>query len=200
MQNTHSVLPQFSYDTYLVRRKVFKLFGAAFHIYNPDGEVAFYSKQKAFKLKEDIRVYTSEEMTTEALIIQARNIIDFSATYDVIDPASGNKIGAVQRKGMKSIFKDEWIFMNSDDKIIGTIKEDSAVLALIRRFLTNLIPQTFHGESEGKEVCIFKQKFNPFIAKVELDFSMDNEGILDRRLGIACAVLLSAIEGKQQSY
>ena len=65
-QNTQSSIPDaFTHESYLVRRKIFKLFGAAFHIYDPNGRVAFYSKMKAFKLKEDIRLYTGEDMRTE---------------------------------------------------------------------------------------------------------------------------------------
>ena len=188
----------FRHTSYLVRRKIFKLFGAAFHIYDPSGAIAFYSKQKAFKMREDIRLYTGEDMQTEVLSIQARQIIDFSAAYDVIDPASNTKVGALKRKGLKSILKDEWIIMDAEDREIGLIKEDSAFLALVRRFLVNLIPQTYYGEmADGQRVCLFKQNFNPFVMKIKLDFSMDTEGRLDRRLGIAGAVLLCAIEGKQ---
>lgn len=50
---------------------------------------------------------------------------------------------------------------------------------------------------KGKQVCIFKQNFNPFVMKINLDYSLDGEGLLDRRLGIAAAILLCAIEGKQ---
>ncbi|MCD5397687.1 hypothetical protein LR003_01970 [candidate division NPL-UPA2 bacterium] len=187
----------FTHDSYLIRRKIFKLFGAAFHIFDPNGKVVFYSKMKAFKLKEDIRLYTGEDMHTEVLTIQARQIIDFAATYDVFDPTTNTKVGALKRKGLKSIFKDEWIIMDTEDREIGYIKEDSALLALIRRFLTNLIPQKYHGELNGEQVCIFKQNFNPFVVKINLDFSMDEKDLLDRRLGIAGAVLLCAIEGKQ---
>jgi hypothetical protein len=42
-----------------------------------------------------------------------------------------------------------------------------------------------------------KQKFNPFVMKINLDYSMDVNGLLDRRLGIAGAILLCAMEGKQ---
>jgi hypothetical protein len=42
-----------------------------------------------------------------------------------------------------------------------------------------------------------KQKFNPFVMKINLDYSMDVNGLLDRRLGIAEAILLCAMEGKQ---
>lgn len=194
---TTELMDAFKLDTYLVHRKVFKLAGAAFHIYDRNENVVFFSKMKAFKLKEDIRLYTGEDMQTEALCIQARQVIDFSAAYDVIDSPSGKKIGALKRRGMKSILKDEWIIMDQDDREIGKIKEDSAALALIRRFLTNLIPQKYYGELQGKQVCTFQQNFNPFVMKINLDFSMDKDGALDRRLGIAGAVLLCAIEGKQ---
>ena len=197
-QNRQFSIPEvFTHERYLVRRKIFKLFGAAFHIYDPSGRVAFYSKQKVFKLKEDIRIYTGEDMRREVLIIKARQIIDISAAYDVIDPVTNTKVGALKRKGLKSILKDEWIIMDAEDKEIGFIKEDSTLLALIRRFLTNLIPQKYYGELNGEQVCLFKQNFNPFVMKINLDFSMDRKGLLDRRLGIAGAVLLCAIEGKQ---
>jgi len=189
---------RFNYPTYLVRKKVFKLFGGAFHITDPSGAVVFYSEQKAFKLREDIRLYTGEDKQTEALVIKARQIIDFSAAYDVVDRTTNEKVGALKRKGFKSTFlKDEWIFMNQVDQEIGTIQEDNLFLALVRRFLVNLIPQGYHGDIGGREVCTFKQNFNPFVTKITVDFSQDFNRLLDRRLGIAAAVLLCAIEGKQ---
>jgi len=187
-----------NHSTYLIRRKIFKLFGGAFHIYDPTGQLAFYSRLKAFKLKEDIRLYTGEDMKTEALVIKARQVLDISATYDVIDPSTNQQVGALRRKGLKSMLKDEWIFMDTNDREIGYVKEDSMVLALVRRFLTNLIPQKYHGDIGGSQVCTFKQNFNPFVMKITADFSPDINGLLDRRLGIAAAVLLSAIEGRQR--
>lgn len=187
----------YAHTSFTVRRKVFKIFGAAFHIYDPQGNVAFYSSLKAFKLREEIRLFASEAMQEELLSIRARQILDIAAVYDVVDSRTGEKVGAVKRKGLKSILKDEWILMDTADNEIGMITEDSMALALVRRFLTNLIPQTFQGTVNGKDVCVFKQNFNPFVLKVNLDFSPDKTGELDRRLGIAAAVLLCAIEGRQ---
>ncbi len=197
MNNDVAQAQVFSHTNYLVRKKFLKLFGAAFHIFDPNGKVVFYSNQKAFKFKEDIRVYTGEDMQTEVLAIIARQVIDFSATYDVIDPVTNVKVGALKRKGMKSIIKDEWIIMDAQDREIGLIQEDNMLLALVRRFLTPLIPQTYNGVVNGKQVCFFKQNFNPFIMKIKLDYSMDTAGLLDRRVGIAAAILLCAIEGKK---
>ncbi len=189
---------QFSHTSYTIKRQIFKIFGGAFRIYDSLGNLVFYSRQKAFKLKEDIRVFTDESMAEELLTIKARQVLDIAAAYDVEDPRTREKVGALRRKGLKSIIRDEWIILDPDDREVGTIKEDSALLAVIRRFLTNLIPQSYTGEVNTRTVFEFKQNFNPFTLNISLDFSPDRDGILDRRLGIAAAVLLTAVEGRQK--
>src|SRR5688500_9747558 len=125
----------FDYQRYIVRRQVFKILGAAFHVYDEAGNLVMYSKQKAFKLKEDIRLYSDESMKVELLTITARSVIDFSAAYDVIDPLAKQKVGAMRRKGWSSFVRDEWMILDSRDQQIGTIKEDSVMAALVRRFI-----------------------------------------------------------------
>jgi uncharacterized protein YxjI len=192
---------RFSHRTYLLQKQFWKMFGGAFRFYDPNGNLVFYSKQKAFKLKEDIRLFSGEDMTREVLSIQARKILDFSATYDVTDSASGQKIGALKRKGLKSMLQDEWQILDVNDREIGLIREESTALAVIRRFVelaSYLLPQTFLGFIGDRPVFTFKQNRNPFLGKIHLDFSADTGNVLDRRLGIAAAVLLCAIEGKQR--
>ena len=184
---------------YLLRRKFFKVFGAALHIFDPNGQVALYAHMKAFKLREDIRLYTGEDMQTEVLTIKARQVLDISATYDVVDAQTHEKVGALKRKGLKSMLRDEWLILDATDQQIGTITEDSTALALIRRLLTNLIPQSFSVEVHGRQVATFRQHFNPIIFKMDVDFTADTGGLLDRRLGLAAAVLLATIEGRQGS-
>jgi hypothetical protein len=193
--STHS---RFAPKRFMIRRKFLKLFGGAFHIFDEAGSVVFYSKMKAFKLKEDLRLYTGEDMQHEVLSIRARSILDFGATYDVVDSTSGEKVGALRRKALRSVLRDEWLILDASDREVGKTREDSLVLALVRRLLTNLVPQTFVGTLAEQPVFVFKQHFNPFVAKIDLDFSMDAHGRLDRRLGIAAAVLMCAIEGRQQ--
>ena len=69
----------YQHDHFLAQRQVFKLLGAAFRLKTADGRLLAYSKQKAFKLREDIRVYSDEAQTVELLHIRADRIIDFSA-------------------------------------------------------------------------------------------------------------------------
>ncbi|MGE5551928.1 MAG: hypothetical protein ACM3ZC_15550 [Bacteroidota bacterium] len=101
----------------------------------------------------------------------------------------------MQRRGFKSIIRDEWNILDADDRPIGVLKEDS--LAILRRFI-NLIPQEFHVEINGVQVCTLKQNFNPFTLRLAVDFTADRTNLFDRRLGLAAAVLLCAIEQRQQ--
>jgi uncharacterized protein YxjI len=188
---------RFSGRKYLLTRKLFKLVGADFRITDEAGNLVLFVHQKGFRLKEDIRVYADESKGTELLTIRARQIIDFAAAYDVIDASTGEKLGAMKRKGWKSIVRDEWIIMNSADMEIGTVVEDSMVVALVRRFLTNLVPQSFDVLMGGQKVCDLTQSWNPFLFKLNIDFAAGPE-VFDRRLGLAVAVLISAIEGRQR--
>ena len=190
-------------DTFLLRRKFFKIFGQSFHIYDSNNQVCFFAKLKAFKLKEDIRIYADTNKQTELLRIQARSVIDFGTTYDIIDSSEDVKLGALRRKGLKSLFRDSWIILDTNDEEIGTLKEDGGALALLRRlgnFGNLIMPQTFNAEVNGQQVASFRQRRNPFIAKLDLDFSMDYQQLLDRRMGIAAALLIGAIEGQQKNH
>jgi len=187
----------FDQDRYLIRRKVLKIFGASFHIYDPQGKLLGFSRQKAFKLREDIRVYSDESLSHELLTIHARQIVDFSAAYDVLDPADSRKVGAARRKGFSSILRDSWEILDADDRPIATVQEDSMLKALLRRFLSNLIPQTFHVRSTGgEELATFHVHFNPFIYKLSVEVQPRSSA--DRRLILAVAILVAAIEGRQQ--
>jgi len=181
---------------YTIRRQVFKLFGAAFHVYDGDGQLVGYSKQKAFKLKEDIRVYTDESMSTELLTIQARAIIDFSAAYDILDAQTGERVGAARRKGWSSIVRDSWELLDASETPVAKIQEDSMMMALMRRFLSNLIPQNFNVTSDaGQEFAEYRQHFNPFVYRLTVTINPDST--IDPRLILGGAILISAIEGRQ---
>jgi len=187
--------PIFELGHYMIRRKVLKIFGSSFHVFDGDRIVGF-SKQKAFKLKEDIRVYSDESLNDELLNIHARQIVDFSAAYDVIDSQSGEKVGAARRKGFSSIVRDSWELLDADDQPLARLQEDSIGMAMARRFLSNLIPQTFHLDDGGERPVKFKQRFNPFIYK--LDVTIPESAAPDRRLIFGAAVLIAAIEGRQK--
>ena len=195
MVATKEINPAFRHRQYIFRRKVFKLFGGAFHVYDENGDVLFYSKQKAFKLREDFRVYSDESRTQELLTIKTPQILDFGATYDVQDASTCEDVGALRRKGLKSIIKDEWVIISKEGQEIGILKETSLITALLSRCI-NLIPQTYTILANDREVAEIKQHFNPFVLKYTMTI-MDASSI-DPRLLVASGILLAGIERRQQ--
>ena len=189
----------FQFPSYLLKRQVFVLAGT-FRFFDPSGNQVMFSQQKMFKLREDIRVYADEAKTQEVLSIKARQIVDFSAAYDVVDTAMNQKVGALRRKGWSSILRDEWEVLDANDQVIGKLFEDSMGLALLRRFLLgSWLPQNYDLTLGETRVADLKQNFNLFRYELNLDFTMDPSQRLDRRLGIAAGLLLAAVEGRQSN-
>ncbi len=188
---------EFSQETYLIRRKVFTLFGGQFHVYDAHGQVVLFSRQKAFKLREDIRVYTDETEKEERLWIRARQIIDFSAAYDVLASQTGELLGTLRRKGFSSLLRDSWEFLDVRGQPMGKIMEDSMMLGLLRRFLTDLIPQAFHATVSGQPVASYRQRFNPFVFKLEVQLAPGASAAIRTEMLLAAGILLTAIEGRQ---
>ena len=198
--NSQAVPELYRHDHLEARRQVFKVFGAAFHLRTIDGLLLAYSKQKAFKLKEDIRVFADEEQTVELLHIQADRVIDFSAAYRVVDAQAGEPIGALRRKGWSSMLRDSWEVLDPQGTVRARVLEDSQFKALVRRFIdwaTILMPQKFLIQVDGQTVATMKQNHNPFVQKYFVDLSLDAEGLLPRPLAVAAVILLLAIEGRQ---
>jgi uncharacterized protein YxjI len=191
--------PIFQFPTYLLRRQAIALTGK-FRFYDPAGRMIMFSEQKMFRLREDIRVYADESKTQEVLSIKARQIMDFSAAYDVVDTELNQKAGALRRKGLRSFLRDEWEVLDANDNVIGQLFEDSVGLALLRRLLLGTwLPQNYDLTIGDMRVADLKQNFNFFRYELNLDFSMDLNRRLDRRVGIAAGILLAAVEGKQSS-
>lgn len=188
----------FQHPTYLLKRQAIALTGR-FRFYDPMGNLVMFSEQKMFRWKEDIRVYADEAKTREVLSIKARQMMDFSASYDVVDTEMNQKVGVLRRKGFRSLLRDEWEVLDENDNVKGLLFEDSVQLALLRRLiLGSWLPQNYDITFGTTRVADLKQNFHLFRYELNLDFSMDVSRMMDRRLGIAAGILLAAVEGKQE--
>ena len=179
--------PRFGHDTYTVRRKFLSFAGAKFHIYGPNDALVLYCKLKAFRLREDIRVYNDESLSQEVIRITTPQILDIGATYDVVDSINGESVGKLRRKGLKSILRDEWLLLDTAGNELGKgagglagAGAGQAVRALRqpRAAPRNTLRPWAGGRWRGS-----RQNFNPLLIKITLDFSADSGDLLDRRLG-----------------
>lgn len=186
-------MPQlFEMDRYLIRTKFWRIFGGVFYFEDLEGNGVAYCKQKRFKLKEDIILFTDESCTEALIQIKARSIMDLGTTYDIIDAQTGVNLGSVKRNFMKSLFKDSWTINDASGNPYGQFIEDS--IAILRRFIP-LIPAKYHFEIAGQQPILMQQRFNPFVKRT--DVMIPPGHLLDRRVIAAMAILSSAIEGRQ---
>jgi len=68
------------------------------------GRSLVYVKQKLFKFKEKVDIFTDNSKSTQIGTIQANKVIDWSARY-FFQSNNGIDIGSVGRKGMRSLWK-----------------------------------------------------------------------------------------------
>ena len=88
------------------------------------GKTIAYVRQKMFKLKEDIQVFSDETKSTVLYTIGADRIIDFNASYNFKND-KGDGLGKVGRKGRKSLLKAHYNIFDRDDKLDYTISEEN---------------------------------------------------------------------------
>jgi uncharacterized protein YxjI len=89
------------------------------------GKIIAYVRQKMFKLKEDILVYSDESKTKINYRIRADRWLDFSAAYALYDE-NGAEIGKIVRKGWRSLWRSTYQIIDQYQKLQYTISEENA--------------------------------------------------------------------------
>ncbi len=181
---------------YKIRKKVLALTNQ-YWIEDGQGRQLAYSRQKMFKIKEDIRVFADENMTHELFRIQQTNWTDTWGTFAVVDSATDQVVGSVQRKALKSMIKGEWDIFDPAQRLIGQIKQETG-RALIRRFVPGgaLVPDKLTIQLNGQPVATIDQQFKLIGDIWEINAQWAPPA-LDRRVLLACALLMGMIERQQ---
>ena len=165
------------------------------------GPIAFV-RQKRMAIKEDIRFYADEQETEELFRIKARSIFDIgSARYDVTD-AQGTPIGVLEHVFGKSLLRSTWRVTDADGGEVMMAQERSVPMAIARRIVDFVpygelvpIPYNFDLVMDGKVIGHMNRKFQ-IRDRYVLDLSGDHDRRLDRRMAIALAVGLDALQNR----
>lgn len=106
----------------------FKLLAIAqqMSITDAQGNLIFYVKQKAFKLKEAVTVFADVNQTQALYTINADKVLDFSARYHFAD-LNGTRFGSVKRQGMKSLWKARYDIMEGEAPVLMIGEENGWV-------------------------------------------------------------------------
>lgn len=106
-----------------------------FNITDRNGNYVAYVRQKMFRLKEDVIVFSDESRTKELFNIKANQWIDFNASYMMTDLLTGKKFGSLARKGVRSIWKARYDIIDENDKPIYQINEDNGWVKVFDSFV-----------------------------------------------------------------
>ena len=106
-----------------------------FNITDRNGNYVAYVRQKMFRMKEDVIVFSDESRTKELFNIKANQWIDFNASYMMTDLLTGKKFGSLARKGVRSIWKARYDIIDEKDKPIYQINEDNGWIKVFDSFL-----------------------------------------------------------------
>lgn len=165
---------------------------------NPDGsegEQVGFAEQKRMKLKEEVNVFTDESRATLLFSFKARQVFDLGATYDVRG-ADGSTLGTFRKVAGKSLLRSTWELEQQGQTAIG--QERSPAVAIIRRvwgMVTDIpffIPYHFDFTTPTGRIMSVDKTTN-FRDRYLVEI---HEPTLDRRLAIAMAVALDALQSR----
>jgi hypothetical protein len=173
----------------------------------PGDPVAFVEQQR-FKFKEDIRFYADDSKQVELMRLKARQRFDPRARYDVTDD-QGGKIGEIQKVFGESLLRSTYRLYDTSGSELATARERSMLVALVRRLVgfipyvgdyADWLPIPYHFDFVREEQVIGTHERRTGLFKFrdvyDIDMSADPERRLDRRLVLALAVGMDALQAR----
>ena len=193
------------HDTFEMRQRI-RMVINQYEFTLPDGQPVCFVEQARFKFKEDIRFYADDSKKHELMRLKARQRFDPSARYDVT-AADGSPIGQIQKVFGASLLRSTYTLFDASGQQTATVTERSLPIALIRRFIglipfiggfVDWVPIPYHFNFvRGEQVLGTheRQKWK-FRDTYTLDFRGDPGRTIDRRLVLATAVGLDALQAR----
>ncbi|MFC9128241.1 hypothetical protein ACFT4A_15495 [Streptomyces sp. NPDC057099] len=164
-----------------------------------EGEVVAFAQQKRMALKEQVTLYTDESKDRVLCTFEAGQVLDIGAVYTVRDE-EGIPIGSFREKPVASLLRSTWILEQPGTMELAG-RERNLSVALLRRvweflpftdFVPFVWPYHFDFAVGDKRLMAFDKKFG-LRDRYVLDIAAPD---LDRRLALAQAVALDALESR----
>jgi uncharacterized protein YxjI len=177
---------------YIIRRKFWSFLERVFRVFTGDGQLIMYIQHPLLKLREEFMVYADEARTRPLLRVKSQQVIAINFSYVVSDAQTGEVLGAVQKKGLRSIIRDKFIILDPQGNEIGYAEEQGA--SLLRRFFPILTSKhaIFVG---GHQVAYIRQLFRFFTKEFTVDTQPSS---VDPRFVLAVALLALIAEARRE--
>lgn len=94
------------------------------------GNILFYVREKMFKFRDHVKVYTNSNKNQLLYDIESNKIIDFQQTFTITNHQK-QVVGKVRKKTFSSFIKATYQLQDAQGNHIYTIKERSAMVRFI---------------------------------------------------------------------
>lgn len=177
---------------YIIKRRFWSFFERVFRVFTGDGQLIMYIQHPLLKLREEFMVYADEAKTRPLLRVKSKQVIAINFSYEVLDAETGQELGAVQKRGLRSIIRDKFHIFDASGTEVGYAEEQGA--SILRRFFPWLTSKhaIFVG---GSQVAFIKQRFRFFTKEFEVDTQPSS---LDPRFVLAVALLALIAEARRE--
>jgi uncharacterized protein YxjI len=166
-------------------------------------EPVLFVEQARFKFKEDIRFFADRAQTELVMRLKARQVFDPRARYEITD-ASGQPIGEIQKVFGTSLWRSTYRLFDAHGGETAIVTEQSAVIAVFRRvasfvpYVGDFLPIPYHFDflRDGKRLGTNSRKSMSLRDVYTIDLTADVPRTLDRRLVLAAAVGMDALQAR----
>jgi uncharacterized protein YxjI len=166
-----------------------------------NGAPVAFVRQKKLAIKEDIRFFADENEAEELFRIKARAVLELGGRYDVTAP-DGERIGVLEKVFGRSLLRSTWRLLDPTDAELAVVQERSLPIALLRRVIDvvpygDMVPILFHFTIDaGDEHLGDMTRAWGIRDRYTLDLAGDPDRRLDRRLAVALAIALDALQSR----
>jgi hypothetical protein len=167
------------------------------------GEPLAFVRQKKLAIREDIRFFADESEQEELFRLKARQWLEFRGRYDVVTPA-GERVGVLEKVFGVSLIRSTWRVHDAQEQPLATAQEKSLPVAILRRALDlapfellAFVPIVFQFviRMDEQEVGTLRRPIGVRDRYI-LDLPGDPERRIDRRVAVALAIALDALQSR----
>jgi hypothetical protein len=164
------------------------------------GATLAFAQQKRLAFKEQVTFYTGEDRRTPVFSFRARQLMDISAAYDVLD-ARGTPIGEFRKDFAQSLLRSTWHLKSAGVNAVG--QERDATVAVLRRVWEALpvigempSPFLFHFDFTDTATGVVVMTSERRRELRDRYLVTVPGGVLDGRVAAAMAVALDSLQSR----
>jgi hypothetical protein len=191
---------RFAHDRFFVRQLIKPIVNV--YEVSADGRPVALVRQKRMVMREDLRAFADQSETEEVFRIKARSVMDIAGRYDVTD-GNGTPLGALVKVFGASLLRSTWRVLDTADAPLFIATERSRFVSIFRRLVDivpfgELLPIPYHFvflTEDGSELGGLDRVIG-VRDQYTLHLEGDPERRVDRRLAVALAIALDALQAR----